>query len=858
MQTALENNENTLILTASRRQSNYYSQMMSKLLAHNNNLWAVPQVYSLDDWASRSHHVLDELGETLIWQQSFEHLKSSKQWPNLANSDRHALCQDVSQAAYLCDHWNINSKSSEFKENENSFFFQQWHQEFQHLCRKINCRSRSQQLLHLSRKNTIESAPKNIIFIGFIEFTPAQQALIDTLKKTGCNVHTYQPQKKQKQLSCYGFQEAKDELHWIAKYSHDWYQKTGSEKGKSVMTIIVPDLASRWHEVFAKFNQAFHNCSNSRGSFSQPSRAFNLSGGIALTDMPLIDCACKLIKLKPESSFGELLPLLNHPALQLGVSQSQHEEIEELMSRGYRKNLEQAYQQFPEWHWLKPFASKSYWRSNDYPSRQLLKVSQRLKNAQWLEALKITSSEHQQHQQWIKKLQQVSKLDRFEQKISMQQAIQLLFSALGSLFQPRVEQARIQVLGLYEAIGLPSDTLWISGLTDQVLPKAPDPSTFIPVALQARQGIAESHPRTTLLYSKKLWQELLATAPEIITSYSRVDGDKENTVSSFIRHIKETPITISCNSEQQKATYSTSEKVNIATDATHYPSSLLEDQSACPFRAVLRHTVKAKSSSASDYYSHVDAGILIHTILDKISKDSAQKASSDIRQQASNSTRQQLQKKARLHPWLGNSQSGRQIHKQLEEQIGTWLERERDGRKNNAIIATEKDYHCTIGPLRCTFRIDRIDAVSYTDKHKYDGTLLIDYKTGSNTKAKNWQGQRPSNPQLLAYAIAVGKDNVSGISYVSLRPDYSSYIVYGNEQVKDTFSNPDIISSKKWLDSSKWHQWLDQQTQAVTDLAEEFAGGEVTLTPRDKGVCEYCDYKPVCRINQQQADCSDE
>lgn len=855
IQAALEGPGSSLILTASHRQSNYYSQLLSQHLANSNSVWTAPQVYSLDDWISNSSDmVLDDLGEKLLWQKSFERLADHRRWSMPANMDSNALCQAAIQAASLCDHWNIDSNRAEFKDNDNSLLFCYWHRSFQHSYRQINCRSRSQQLLHLIQQPPTQLAQR-IIVTGFIEFTPAQQALIESFKRLGTTVQIHQPAQKQQQINCHSFQEASDELHWLAKHSHDWYQQTGAEQGTTNMTIIVPDLESRWHELFATFNHVFDRHDNSRDSFAKPSRAFNLSGGIALIDMPLIDCAYQLIQLNPESTFSEILPLLHHPALQLGVNTTQRKEIEKLLSRGYRKNLEQTYQQFPDWHWLQPFASHSYWSTDDYPSRQLLKICQRLEAAHWLEALKLTSAEYQQHQQWLKKIQQVSRLDRLEQTLSMRQTLKLLSSALHSLFQPEVNQARIQILGLYEAIGLQCDRLWLSGFTDQVLPKAPAPSIFIPTLLQHRQGIAESHPHTSLLYSTQLWQHLIATAPEIITSYSRIDGDRENTASSFIRQHTETAITVSYPNEQHTANYNNSEQIHVDIDNTSYPSSLLEDQSACPLRAAFRHAVKIKNTNTSDYYNQLDAGILMHTALDQLLKGGAKP---DIREQTLHFIRQQLQEKSRLHPWLGNSQAGRQIQKQVADQISSWLERESKGRNNSAVIATEKEYRCTIGPLNCTFRIDRIDAVDHLSEQERTGILLIDYKTGSNTNSNNWQGQRPSSPQLLAYAIAVGTDNVSGISYIALKPDNAGYIVHGNQQVGETFTDSSLIVNKHWLSSSQWQLWLEQQTQAVTELAHEFANGKVTLTPKDSSVCKHCDYKPACRINQAQEAHSDE
>src|SRR6185312_3621474 len=89
------------------------------------------------------------------------------------------------------------------------------------------------------------------------------------------------------------------------------------------------------------------------------------------------------------------------------------------------------------------------------------------------------------------------------------------------------------------------------------------------------------------------------------------------------------------------------------------------------------------------------------------------------------------------------------------------------------VETTEQDSHYELGPLRLRLRLDRIDRLK-------DGRLvLIDYKSGE-PKTKSLHGERPSEPQLLVYAAALGAA-VDALYFAKLKPRKEGAVGYGRQ-----------------------------------------------------------------------------
>ena len=80
-------------------------------------------------------------------------------------------------------------------------------------------------------------------------------------------------------------------------------------------------------------------------------------------------------------------------------------------------------------------------------------------------------------------------------------------------FQPERAPAPIQVLGLYEALGLPFDALWATGMDDATLPAATRPHALLPIPWQRERGVPRSDAAAELAHAQAIAGALLRAAP---------------------------------------------------------------------------------------------------------------------------------------------------------------------------------------------------------------------------------------------------------------------------------------------------------------------------------------------------------
>ncbi len=108
---------------------------------------------------------------------------------------------------------------------------------------------------------------------------------------------------------------------------------------------------------------------------------------------------------------------------------------------------------------------------------------------------------------------------------------------------------------------------------------------------------------------------------------------------------------------------------------------------------------------------------------------------------------------------------------------------------------------------------------------------------------RNLDDERPKEPQLLVYAAMLG-DSVDGLYFASVRRDEGGASGYGRVA---------HFGDKKELSGVEWKQQLAEWAATVTRLAQEFESGRAPVTP-SKGACQYCEIKPICRIEESRGD----
>jgi ATP-dependent helicase/DNAse subunit B len=140
-------------------------------------------------------------------------------------------------------------------------------------------------------------------------------------------------------------------------------------------------------------------------------------------------------------------------------------------------------------------------------------------------------------------------------------------------------------------------------------------------------------------------------------------------------------------------------------------------------------------------------------------------------------------------------------------------------------------------------RVDRIDRM------KDGGLLIIDYKSGQ-AKKFDALAQRLPQPQLPAYAIAVGA-RCSALATVYLGRE--GVTVRGIADRADRMNR--LPAPKKG--EPGWEELMQRWRQQLQALVDQFLRGEAAVQPLPDA-CDYCHLSLLCRIDSNAVESDEE
>ncbi len=167
-----------------------------------------------------------------------------------------------------------------------------------------------------------------------------------------------------------------------------------------------------------------------------------------------------------------------------------------------------------------------------------------------------------------------------------------------------------------------------------------------------------------------------------------------------------------------------------------------------------------------------------------------------------------------------------------------------------------KDNETTVikaGSAELTGKIDRIDVKEDENKYK-----VIDYKLSGKKPSLKDMGEGLSL-QLPLYLYAAGeilKKNLerkhlpAGAEIYSLKYDKDNF----GKKIATNWSRKKISNKEKEDEAIKDNlELIDLCLEKIEKYVKDIAGGKFNLTllpNREKVICGYCDFKPVCRIQE--------
>ena len=876
------------LLTGNLRLSRFLSRNFAQhALADEQAVWLTPVIMPLQNWLEQAREtlllngaieaeiVLNSQQETLLWEDIIRH---SPEGEVLLRP--HATARQVQQAWQLLHAWRLEDSADVAELNEDARAFLNWSAQFKACCKANRWLSSAQIPEQLAKAFASNNpfAGQTILLAGFDELTPQQQHLFAALHDSGCEIRWLVPEDRQARAVLVECVDERDEIRTMAR----WLRQHLTEKPQALVAIVVPNLEQRRTAIIRELS-----CVLSSASEPANTPLFNVSLGQALSRYPLIQTALHVLSLSRQRvDLTTTSALLLSPFIAGWENESQQRA---LLDRRLQETAEPeislrtliyfAAQETQPWHC--PLLAEhldalsrviASLPDRDSAGRWVEQFSLCLNTVGWSNGRSLSSEEYQTHAAWRELLAAFARLDLIGGQLSsgvinVQQALgHLRQLANEQTFQPESIEARVQVLGLYEASGLQFDSLWLMGMSDNIWPAAARPNPFISLALQRQHEMPHATAMRELAVARKLSRRLLASAETIVVSYpaSGVGAESLRPSSLFNKLPRLAPSALAlwqapgwrelirAQRQQELLIDDIAPQIDLAHEKTGGGSSIIRLQSNCPFRAFAELRLAARPFATADIgLDPMLRGTLLHRVLELVWDTlETQACLLSLNDEVLHKLVEDMSRLAIRETLQASSQQFSLEYLKLEKQrlqdyVLHWLEIEKQ-RAPFRVLETEQLLETQISGVPIRLKLDRLDELE-------DGRyLVIDYKTGL-VAASQWFGERPAEPQLPLYA-SVMQEPLAGILFAQLHAKELNF--------KGLCEEPALVPRVKGYkdinqtrDMPSWAAVLANWKTTVEKLAQDFGHGIADVDPLKPGeTCRYCELSSLCRIHEQCQD----
>jgi probable DNA repair protein len=878
------------VLTGNNRLSGVLiDQFDSFNVTNNNTAWSSPDVMPLSSWLIKNWEDAVALGliasDTLLLSNEQEYqlweaiIKQSSYGNGLLRIS--ATAKSVRDAWHLLQSWNLQHDCSEFQNSDDAKAFLYWSTEFEKRCKQENWIVAAQ----LASLNIYPQLIKSneIVLLGFDELTPQVLKLFEILESSSSFdgiVKWYQLENVEDNVVRLKCDDPRDEIETFVF----WAKKILEEKPEARIGLVTPDIGSirsllihKLKNILIPFSSVPFEFSENSDIKSSKQLPWDISMGVPLADYSIIKFAFQLLELvRGKMTMDVICSLLRSPHIS-GASEEQNSRA--LLDRHLREQGEPLVS-------LKTLQFYSSLKSKNYYCPILSEILAQLinlretcfkkaKNQQWTiwfsnwlmasgwgTGRVLSSDEYQTIEAWKALLQKFTSIQTVISNISYDEAISCLHRlASDKIFQVQSKKAPIQILGLYESIGLDFDYIWVMNLHDDVWPVSPRPNPFLPLQFQKKYALPHAGWERELVVAKKITNRLACSAKQVVFSYPSKNGVQDLRPSPLIEKYKETS-KIDLNIESFLSwkiitkQHSNLEKlvsdnvVTVGAEKISGGSSIFKNQSLCPFRAFVENRLHARPMRKTEIgLDAMKRGSLLHLVLElfwKTITDQKQlkaKSSTQLKIIINNCIDKAIEDMAVKSPDTFKTSFTKIEKHRLLQLVLYWLELEIE-RAPFKVLDTEREITLDVEGIKAHLFIDRVDELE-------DGSqLVIDYKTGK-VSPTDWFGERPNDPQLPLYSVAAG-ENLSAVLFAQLKTGEVKF----NGVVKQDGLIPNLPPSRKNTLKEATEHWPNVLTDwysVIRSLAIGFKEAHIEVDPKDGVItCRkvYCELSPLCRINE--------
>ena len=835
----------TLILTPNNRLKNKLLLAFGKQ-QNADNIWRTPKVQSLNEWLSTRWQAAQNLGDTRFQRVVVSPMVARQVWAACIASSADTnplvhprlLVDQLSQAYSYLKQWRVTAEQWQTYGSEiDRLRVQQWISRFETQLATLGLITEEQKLdlilEHQCQQHCEATERAAVCLLNFDTLSPLHNAILaqsfSSLESVNSN------KTPARQVSRSEFTDPQQEMRAAAL----WAKSQLSENTQQSIAIIDPNLGrnrARLERILARVFEPGHHLPNSP-RFTMP---FNFSAGTPLALCPVVLDAINTLSWHQAKTPEETNYWLNSPF----IGNADDQQLRHwLMSQVLKKpraeisltHLLKLLESASELTGVGNFAELTAWQTGinklqDWPSSQSGKawaatLLSSLTAFNWPGPRALDSEEHQQVKQFITLLEQLAEADWLAKPLSRGEVLGWLRElASRQPFQPQTPESPLQILGTLESAGLAFDQIWVLGMDDSQWPPAPSPNPLIPAPLQRELQMPHASAERELAFCQSLTSNYLHAAKQVIFSYAGRDGDRELTVSPLIAHLPighhavVQPTAFTPEPFQWLQTLAAPPVSASELNQLRGGSGMLQKQSRCPLAAFMELRLFAKRpDTASPGLNPLTRGNLLHQALFyfwQAKPDLSALTAADLEQRLILAVDTAIGEisDGKNQRFLANEKN------RLVRLLWPWISFEQQ-RPAFAVHSLEQSLSFKLGQLPLQLRLDRIDSIE-------GQWLLIDYKSGA-TDPKKWLGQRPEEPQLPLYAIALSDQHepVAGIAFAELRQTQQKMQGIAKDALCDGLKLPDA----KGIGFEDWPALLHHWRQSLLNLAEELMTGVTPL-----------------------------
>lgn len=782
-----------------------------------------------------------------------------------------AAAAQCGEAWSLLHAWRLEERFGAQAAGDDANAFLEWSRRYARSLRDHGLTDHAQLPDHVIPRLSQAALPKPsvVALYGFDIVTPQMRDLLEALRARGCALHQVVVAPIAAQARRVELLEAREEVEAAARWA-----RARLEQGARRIGVVVPDLAARRsqvHRAFAAVMRPDHLVA--RDAAALP---FDISLGKPLAEFPLVADALRVLGLAgPESAFEDASRVMRSAFLaaadsELGARSRLDARLRErappsldldaLVRHCNSGSAPRAPLLVERLQRLATFRKTDLFAAR-LPSQWARSFSDALRVMGFPGERTLDSAEYQALEKWHELLAQLAGLDRVSGNVGFVAILQRLVAmAREVVFQPESRGVPIQVMGILESAGQQFDHLWVMGLTDAAWPLPARPAPFIPAALQRAAGIPQSDPGSSLQLDLRITRGWMQAAREVVVSSARMEKESELAPSPLVAFLPAASLeqlaipacaTLRDAMRRHAALQSIDDARAPAVEAGSHAGGtrLFKDQAACPFRAVARHRLHSRPlETPRPGLDARDRGTLVHEMMHAVWKSLGSRerlVALDARALTTLLQGCADEAIARVKRFRGAALEGRfgELERaRLVRVARDWLDVERR-RGDFEVIAAEEKHARTFGGITVNVKLDRLDRIE-------GGVAVIDYKTGV-CKTADWMGERPEEPQVPMYAVAMGGE-VAAVAFGVVKTGEHRFrgVARAGEPIPKVCTiDKDRTGRKLYRD---WSQLVEGWRVSLEALGEGYRRGDARVDPKNGPVtCESCDQHAFCRVAEK-------